>query len=84
MDHYLSLKYKTPVMITIHHFVTVNGKWKSWSAWGSCGVRCGGGKQQRSRTCVPPQHGGEVCQGEKNEEQDCNEQPCPGKREIFT
>ena len=54
----------------------VDGKWSNWSAWSSCDKSCDGGKQKRTRTCTPPQHGGKVCEGPAEETRDCNMQPC--------
>ena len=54
----------------------VDGKWSNWSAWSSCDKSCDGGKQKRTRTCTPPQHGGKACEGPAEETRDCNMQPC--------
>ena len=44
-------------------------------------MMCGGGSQNRSRTCTnpPPAHGGKGCTGEGEEFRSCNESPCPGR-----
>ena len=44
-------------------------------------MTCGGGVQERSRTCTnpPPAFGGESCPGESEESRKCNEDPCPSK-----
>lgn len=56
----------------------VDGRWHSWSSWGSCSKTCGGGAQQRQRVCEGPFFGGEPCPGEKGEQRRCNEKRCPG------
>ena len=45
-------------------------------------MSCGGGTQERTRTCTnpPPAHGGKDCDGDSKEEQDCNTEPCPEER----
>ena len=60
---------------------TVDGNWSEWSDWDACPVTCGGGVQNRSRTCTnpPPAFGGMPCPGESDETRSCNEDPCPGK-----
>jgi hypothetical protein len=42
-------------------------------------VTCGGGSQNRSRTCTNPvpQYGGADCVGFAGENQDCNTHNCP-------
>ena len=63
----------------------VDGNWSEWNDWATCSVTCGGGVQNRSRTCTnpPPAFGGEPCQGESDETRTCNEDPCPGKVNNF-
>ncbi|KAF6720631.1 Brain-specific angiogenesis inhibitor 1 [Oryzias melastigma] len=51
----------------------VDGRWHSWSSWGSCSKTCGGGVQQRQRVCEGPFFGGEPCPGEGGEQRRCNE-----------
>ena len=48
-------------------------------------MTCGGGVQNRSRTCTspPPAFGGRLCPGESDETKPCNERPCPGKENTF-
>ncbi|KAK7491979.1 hypothetical protein BaRGS_00016825 [Batillaria attramentaria] len=59
------------------HFCPVDGVWSDWTEWGMCDVTCGGGSQQRQRTCVGPFHGGAACEGEPEERQACNTHHCP-------
>ncbi|KAM6958939.1 adhesion G protein-coupled receptor B1-like [Aplochiton taeniatus] len=60
----------------------VDGRWLSWSAWGSCSKTCGGGSQQRQRVCEGPIHGGQDCPGDKGEMRRCSEKRCPEPHEI--
>ena len=62
-------------------FSLVDGGWSAFGAWGECSQRCGGGEQERSRTCTnpPPAHGGAECPGSDKETQPCNTQPCIGE-----
>lgn len=57
---------------------SVDGYYSEWSKWGPCSRTCGGGAQQRNRTCIQPLYGGANCQGLGNESQSCNEHNCPG------
>ena len=60
--------------------ILVDGAWTPWSAWSSCTVSCGGGKQTRGRTCTDPSpaHGGALCVGDENESKACNTIQCEG------
>ncbi|KPP75759.1 hypothetical protein Z043_104971, partial [Scleropages formosus] len=60
----------------------VDGKWQPWSSWGSCTKTCGGGSQQRQRTCYGPFYGGQQCPGDREEVRRCNEKRCPEPHEI--
>lgn len=62
-------------------FVSVDGGWTAWSSWGTCTVSCGGGSQQKDRTCTnpTPQYGGAQCQGVTFLTQTCNTQVCISK-----
>ena len=57
----------------------VDGGWDDWTNWDTCSVTCGGGSQNRSRTCTNPvpQYGGADCVGFDGENQDCNTHNCP-------
>ncbi|CAH3043762.1 unnamed protein product [Pocillopora meandrina] len=57
----------------------VNGGWSSFGPWGQCSATCGGGTQERSRTCTnpPPSGGGAQCVGPSKETQACNTHECP-------
>ncbi|KAJ8314516.1 hypothetical protein KUTeg_006666 [Tegillarca granosa] len=56
----------------------IDGAWTSWGSWGSCTVTCGGGTQERSRSCTnpSPQYGGADCLGNTTDSMDCNTQIC--------
>ncbi|XP_065183969.1 SCO-spondin-like [Sycon ciliatum] len=41
----------------------VDGYWHSWGRWSPCDALCGQGLKSRSRTCQPPEHGGQPCAG---------------------
>ena len=64
---------------TVILFPSVDGGWIDWSTWGVCSVTCGGGQQDRTRSCTgpSPQYGGADCLGSTNETQDCNTHECP-------
>ena len=67
----------------------VHGNWGEWLPWTACSVTCGNGTQNRSRRCdnPAPLHGGNVCIGDKTEEQSCSSgSACPGNvsRLMFT
>ncbi|KAK6188476.1 hypothetical protein SNE40_004643 [Patella caerulea] len=55
----------------------VDGEWWPWADWESCDVSCGGGKQNRKRTCNTPRHGGLSCTGVAIDTRTCNEEECP-------
>ncbi|XP_048584536.1 uncharacterized protein LOC5510519 isoform X1 [Nematostella vectensis] len=59
----------------------VNGGWSEFSEWTKCTKTCGGGKQERTRTCTnpSPSNGGKDCVGDAKEEKDCNTDKCPPK-----
>ncbi|XP_033736371.1 uncharacterized protein LOC117324562 [Pecten maximus] len=57
----------------------IDGGWSSWGGWGSCTVSCGGGSQQKTRSCTnpSPQHGGANCPNSATASQACNTHNCP-------
>ena len=58
----------------------MNGGFSEWSSYGVCSKTCGDGTQQRKRECNNPKpaHGGEDCQGEKQQSRTCKVKECPG------
>ncbi|XP_069128273.1 SCO-spondin-like isoform X2 [Argopecten irradians] len=59
------------------HNCPINGVWINWSEWGDCSVTCGGGLQNRNRTCDGPFFGGKPCDGVDTEDQICSTNLCP-------
>ena len=55
----------------------VDGRWVILQDWSQCTQACGGGKQYLQRMCVPPQNGGNPCDGETLLVKECNTNPCP-------
>ncbi|KAJ7394604.1 metalloendopeptidase [Desmophyllum pertusum] len=55
------------------------GRWGRWSKWTKCTRVCGGGTKTRHRFCdsPAPAHGGRDCDGERIQEQPCNNKKCP-------
>lgn len=68
--------------------VSVDGSFGNWSEWSTCDATCGGGIQQRYRTCTnpSPSHGGRDCLtanlGPSMVTQSCNINECPGKLHL--
>ncbi|VDI81772.1 Hypothetical predicted protein, partial [Mytilus galloprovincialis] len=56
----------------------VDGAWTTWNSWGTCTVTCGGGTQDRTRSCTnpAPQYNGAACASNGLETQSCNTQVC--------
>ncbi|XP_031555969.1 uncharacterized protein LOC116292757 [Actinia tenebrosa] len=59
----------------------VNGGYNEWSTFGPCSSSCGGGTQQRTRTCTnpAPAQGGRSCAilGPSHQTRNCSTNPCP-------
>jgi len=57
----------------------VAGVFSDWSPWSECSVSCGGGTQQRNRSCTNPRPGnnGTKCKGPAHETQTCASEMCP-------
>ena len=52
-----------------------------WSKYDECSELCGGGDQERTRTCTnpKPKHGGKDCVGAESQTRACNTQKCKSK-----
>ena len=63
--------------------ISVDGKWSGYGDWSACSKNCGSGTQTRTRTRTDPApaNGGKECEGESEENQPCNENPCPGQQQ---
>ena len=59
--------------------VSVDGYWSTWSTWSGCDVTCDSGHIIRTRTCTPPEYGGNECTGNNTESQTCTLSKCPGR-----
>ncbi|XP_063119929.1 adhesion G protein-coupled receptor B1 isoform X4 [Rattus norvegicus] len=57
----------------------VHGAWDEWSPWSLCSSTCGRGFRDRTRTCRPPQFGGNPCEGPEKQTKFCNIALCPGR-----
>ncbi|KAM4736087.1 adhesion G protein-coupled receptor B1 isoform 5-T5 [Anableps anableps] len=55
----------------------VHGTWDEWSPWSLCSSTCGRGYRSRTRTCSPPQFGGNPCDGPEKQTKFCNIAVCP-------
>nr|XP_061804441.1 adhesion G protein-coupled receptor B1 isoform X3 [Nerophis lumbriciformis] len=55
----------------------VAGAWDEWSPWSLCSSTCGRGYRSRTRTCTPPQFGGDPCEGPEKQTKFCNIAVCP-------
>ncbi|KAM8869520.1 adhesion G protein-coupled receptor B1-like isoform 2-T2 [Spinachia spinachia] len=55
----------------------VHGAWDEWSPWSLCSSTCGRGFRARTRSCAPPQFGGDACDGPAQQTKFCNIAVCP-------
>ena len=66
------------VIISLPHTSrTVDGVFQEWQEWAGCSTSCGPGRRLRERPCVPPKFGGKACPGQHEEEEQCEQRPCP-------
>ena len=68
------------VLIFTYVVNVVNGGLTKWSEYDECSEECGGGVQERKRSCTnpAPAHGGKSCSGALTETRQCNTHHCPG------
>ena len=73
-------KYSSHNDLLISSTVAVDGNWGRWSGFGKCSKSCGGGYEQRTRSCndPSPSNGGASCKKMSHEERPCNVQACTG------
>ena len=62
--------------------------WKEWEEWSSCSSSCGGGKQERKRSCQRksshhPSPSYQHCSSYDTEQRMCNSFECEGKTKIL-
>ena len=75
------IREQGPIFIENFLIVLVDGKWGSWSAFGSCDRPCGPGRRRAVRGCNNPEPsiGGKQCEGPNVKYQACNLGDCiPG------
>lgn len=75
---FLYVNHALAVLITVH------GAWDEWSPWSLCSSTCGRGFRSRTRTCTPPQFGGDPCEGPEKQTKFCNIAVCPGTQHANT
>lgn len=61
------------------HRCPEHGSWQQWLSWTTCYQACGKGRRRRRRFCTEPRYGGQECQGEDREIEDCNNGLCEDK-----
>ena len=71
----MKLKAKTRNNFIIN--VTEPSEFDPWADWSDCSKSCGGGVQQRERTCEKNTNG-DPCAGSDIETATCEDQLCPG------
>ena len=62
------------------HVCKADGNWGEFGPWSEeCSAPCGGGVLTRTRQCdsPAPTNGGKECEGNAEETQECNPEPCP-------
>lgn len=59
-------------------FCKIHGGWSKWDPWSACTKTCGKGFRTRKRSCnnPPPKHGGNYCDGENTEFEECKMKAC--------
>lgn len=72
---------------SIHYYAdsgNTEGGWSEWSEWSECSRQCGGGRQQKTRTCDGLGYRSSECDGPNLMERVCNLQPCKGVWSCWT
>ena len=67
--------------VILHTYLCLtDGAWGSWDTWSQCSAECGTGTRTRSRRCDSPEPtaGGNDCEGESDENENCNFHTCIG------
>ena len=67
--------------MSYRYICKVDGQWSNWSEYTECTTTCGGGEQNRNRSCTNPvpQYDGRNCTGQEVDIRNCSEHPCPGE-----
>lgn len=79
MDLTIIILVSLHVNHTLASLFAVAGAWDEWSPWSLCSSTCGRGYRSRTRTCTPPQFGGDPCDGPEKQTKFCNIAVCPGE-----
>lgn len=67
------------LILVLAALLAVHAVWDEWSPWSLCSSTCGRGYRSRTRTCTPPQFGGDPCDGPEKQTKFCNIAVCPGE-----
>ncbi|XP_065053920.1 L-rhamnose-binding lectin CSL1-like isoform X2 [Rhopilema esculentum] len=71
--------FLTEKYLEVKYTCRVDGGYSNWSDFSKCSKSCGGGIQERHRSCTEPapKNGGKSCEGADSETRACNANPCP-------
>jgi len=59
--------------------------WGSYGEWSTCSKTCGGGERTRTRNeTTPASNGGQECEGDSTETENCNQEECPLECSSYT
>ena len=73
-----------PLTFSVCSDEPVDGAWSEWQT-GTCTLTCGGGLQDKTRTCSNPAQAnwGADCTGASTQQIPCNQDPCPGRGKLL-